>query len=228
MNAYPDYGRAFALWRNSAPQAWEAYTRHPFVRALGDGSLPRRAFLHYLKQDYVFLVHYGRAWALAVAKATRQNEMKVAAATVNALVNHEMRLHVEICAAEGITEAQLFDVEEAQQNLAYTRYVMDSGYSGGFLDLMAALTPCTMGYGEIGLTLASEASSDTYRTWIDAYAGEEYQDGCCEIGAMVDAALEDRLGSRFAEAPCWNALCRTFRTAAELEAGFWGMGLEGA
>ena len=228
MSAHPNYGRAFALWRDSAPQAWEAYTRHRFVRALGDGSLPRSAFLHYLKQDYVFLVHYSRAWALAVAKSASLEEMKVAATTVDTLVNHEMRLHVEVCAAEGITEAQLFAVREAPQNLAYTRFVLDSGYSGGLLDLMAALAPCTMGYGEIGLALASEASSDAYRPWIDTYAGEKYQDVCAGIGAMIDAALEERLGPRFAEAPCWNALCRTFRTAAELEAGFWDMGLEGA
>ena len=227
MSRDADYGRAFALWRDSAPEQWEAYTRHRFVQALGDGSLPRSAFLHYLRQDYVFLVHYSRAWALAVAKSSSLEEMKVAATTVDALVNHEMRLHVEVCAAEGIAEAQLFEVREAPQNLAYTRYVLDSGYSGGFLDLMAALSPCAMGYGEIGLALAAEASSDAYRPWIDTYAGEEYQDVCAGIGAMIDSALEERLGPRFADAPCWSALCRTFRTAAELEAGFWDMGLEG-
>ena len=226
--AAADYGRAFALWRESAPDAWEAYTRHRFVRALGDGSLPRSAFLHYLKQDYVFLVHYSRAWALAVAKSASLKEMKVAATTVDALVNQEMRLHVEVCAAEGITEAQLFEAREAPQNLAYTRYVLDAGYSGGFLDLMAALAPCAMGYGEIGLALASEASSDAYRPWIDAYAAEEYQEVCAGIGAMIDSALEERLGPRFADAPCWKALCDTFRTAAELEAGFWDMGLQAA
>ena len=226
--AAADYGRAFALWRESAPDAWEAYTRHRFVRALGDGSLPRSAFLHYLKQDYVFLVHYSRAWALAVAKSASLKEMKVAATTVDALVNQEMRLHVEVCAAEGITEAQLFEAREAPQNLAYTRYVLDAGYSGGFLDLMAALAPCAMGYGEIGLALASEASSDAYRPWIDTYAAEEYQEVCAGIGAMIDSALEARLGPRFADAPCWNALCDTFRTAAELEAGFWDMGLQAA
>ena len=226
--AAADYGRVFALWRESASEAWEAYTRHRFVRALGDGSLPRSAFLHYLKQDYVFLVHYSRAWALAVAKSASLKEMKVAATTVDALVNQEMRLHVEVCAAEGITEAQLFEVREALQNLAYTRYVLDAGYSGGFLDLMAALAPCAMGYGEIGLALASEASSDAYRPWIDTYAAEEYQEVCAGIGAMIDSALEERLGPRFADAPCWSTLCDTFRTAAELEAGFWDMGLQAA
>ena len=228
MNAGPDYGRAFALWRDAALESWEAYTRHRFVRALGDGTLPRGAFLHYMRQDYVFLMQYARAWSLAVAKSDSRREMQVAAATVDALVNHELQLHVEVCAAEGITEAELFDLPEAPQNLAYTRFVLASGYSGGFLDLMAALAPCSFGYGEIGLRLASEASSTTYQRWIDTYAGREFQDGCVGLGAMIDGALEERLGARFAEAPCWNALCRTFQTATELEAGFWDMGLEAA
>src|SRR3546814_7084462 len=54
-NAAPDYGSSvFAGWRLAAAADWQAYTRHDFVRRLGDGSLPRDAFLHYLVQDYLF------------------------------------------------------------------------------------------------------------------------------------------------------------------------------
>ena len=125
----PDYGRAFALWREAAGAEWRAYTRHAFVEGLRDGSLPRAAFLHYLAQDYVFLVHFARAWALAVAKAETLDEMRVAAGTVDALVSHEMRLHVETCAAEGLSEAALFATEERPENLAYTRYAGERGFT---------------------------------------------------------------------------------------------------
>ena len=230
MSVQPDYGRAFALWRNSAPEAWEAYTRHRFVRALGDGSLPRSAFLHYLKQDYVFLVHYSRAWALAVAKSASLAEMKVAATTVDALVHHEMRLHVEVCAAEGITEAQLFEVREAPQNLAYTRYVLDSGYSGGFLDLMAALAPCALGYGEIGLALASEASSDAYRPWIDTYATNRTNRGrgdaisSRQTGRHVGKPLETAGHGRRGATGMGCTRGRSQDRAAEGQAGGWVRG----
>ena len=36
---------------------WNAYITHAFVRGLGNGSLPRECFEHYLKQDYLFLLH---------------------------------------------------------------------------------------------------------------------------------------------------------------------------
>ena len=67
MSGTPDFGsKVFAAWREAAGPAWPAYTGHAFVRGLGDGTLPREAFLHYLKQDYIFLFHFARAWALAV------------------------------------------------------------------------------------------------------------------------------------------------------------------
>ncbi|PKP80667.1 MAG: thiaminase II, partial [Alphaproteobacteria bacterium HGW-Alphaproteobacteria-2] len=148
----PDYGRAFALWRAAAP-GWRAYTRHAFVEGLGDGTLPRAAYLHYLAQDYVFLIHFARAWALLAAKAESLAEMQAAARVLGGLVNTEMRLHVETCAAEGITAEALEATPEAPENLAYTRYVLEAGYSGDALDLLAALAPCVLGYGEIGARL---------------------------------------------------------------------------
>lgn len=140
------------------------------------GTLPRSAYLHYLIQDYVFLVHFSRAWSLGVIKADTLDEMKTCARTVDALVNHEMDLHIQTCAAEGIDEEKLFNASEELENLAYTRYVMDAGVRGDFLDLLAALAPCCFGYGEIGARLAQSASAGTpYRDWINAYGSEDYQ-----------------------------------------------------
>ncbi|MCA0941674.1 thiaminase II [Yangia mangrovi] len=220
-----DYGRAFAALRAQAGEAWRDYTRHAFVEGLGDGSLPREAFLHYLRQDYVFLVHFSRAWALAVVKSETHAEMLAAVGTVNALVAEEMQLHVEICAQAGIPADALFATTERPENLAYTRFVLEAGYSGDLLDLLAALAPCVMGYGEIGARLQAEASSECYADWIGTYAGEDYQSSCSAVGELLDSALVRRLGPEFETSPRWERLCRTFRTATELEVQFWQMGL---
>ena len=222
------YGRAFALWRDAAP-GWPAYVEHAFVQGLADGSLPRAAFLHYLKQDYRFLIHFSRAWALAVAKAETVEEMRQCAATVNALVNDEIALHVRTCAGEGIGEAELFAAEEAPETLAYTRYVIDAGLQGDFLDMMAALAPCVLGYAEIGARLMPAAGPDhPYRDWIATYGGADYQGLARETGAMIDAAVERRLGPDPAQSPRWPRLAERFRVATRLETGFWAMGLRGA
>lgn len=221
----PDYGKTFARWRAEAGDVWHDYTHHAFVEGMRDGTLPREAFLHYLVQDYVFLVHFSRAWSLAVVKSETIEEMKVCAGTVDALVNHEMALHVKTCAAVGLDEATLFGAPESVENLAYTRYVMDAGLQGDFLDMMATLAPCVMGYGEIGLRLAAEKTPDTvYGEWIATYAGEEYQSVCQTVGAMIDAAVARRIGD-LATAPRETALQQRFTMATSLEVGFWQMGL---
>ncbi|GAB4365860.1 MAG: TenA family protein [Kiloniellaceae bacterium] len=225
-NTAPDYGSAvFAGWRRAAADDWQAYTRHTFVRRLGDGSLPRQAYLHYLVQDYVFLVHFARAWALAVVKAGDLAEMRAAAGTVDALVNQEMTLHVKVCAAHGIAEKTLLAAEEEVENLAYTRFVLDRGHAGDFLDLLAALAPCVLGYGEIGAWLGDAASDRTYGDWIDAYAASDYQAVCLTVGQLIDRAAAARLGATPEASPRWAGLCRSFRTATRLEVGFWDMGL---
>ncbi|MEO1422894.1 MAG: TenA family protein, partial [Pseudomonadota bacterium] len=165
---------------------------------------------------------------LAVVKAGTLAEMKQAAGTVDALVNHEMRLHVETCAAAGISQAALETTREEAENLAYTRYVLEAGFSGDFLDLMAALAPCVLGYGEIGARLGREATSDAYGEWIGTYAGSEYQDLCKDVGALIDRALVERLGDTWAETPRARGLRHRFATATRREVGFWDMGLRGA
>ena len=221
----PDYGRAFELWRDSAPE-WPAYTRHAFVEGLRRGDLPRANFLHYLRQDYVFLIHFARAWALAAAKADTLAEMQAASSTVDALVHQEMPLHVKSCAREGIDPAALEATMEAPANLAYTRYVLESGYSGDFLDLMAALAPCVLGYGEIGARLSG--AGGPYAEWIATYGGADYQALCQDVGALIDGALAHRLGDDWHNLPRFARLSDRFAMATRLEVGFWDMGLAGA
>jgi thiaminase/transcriptional activator TenA len=219
-----DFGSpVFAAWRAAAPD-WHAYTHHPFVEGLRDGSLPRDAFLRYLVQDYVFLIHFSRAWALAVVKAGTIDEMQRCAATVDALINHEMTMHIRTCAAAGISREALETVEEHPANLAYTRYVLEAGFSGDLLDLLAALAPCVLGYGEIGARLGREATSDVYADWIGTYAGEDYQTACRSVGGMIEDSMSRRLGPAPQETPRWPALQHRFSTATRLEVGFWAIG----
>ena len=222
-----DYGSpVYAGWRDAAGDAWPAYTQHEFVKGLGDGSLPRSAFIAYLIQDYIFLLHFSRAWAMVVVKSDTVSQMRTAAATVHALINEEIQLHVQICEREGITEAQLNEADEASENLAYTRYVMDAGLSGDLLDLLATLIPCVMGYGEIGLALADKKDTTSlYREWIDTYASDDYQDVCKTVAALIEEVAASKLGEFPEKSPRWSSLCQRFTRASELEANFWQMGL---
>ncbi|MFN7194353.1 MAG: TenA family protein, partial [Rhodospirillales bacterium] len=183
-------GGLFARLRNACMPAWQAYVGHDFVRQLGAGTLPKQAFQHYLKQDYLFLIHNARAWALATAKASSLAEMRSANASVKAILDIEMGLHVAFCRDWGIDEAALEATQEGAATLGYTRYVLARGLDGDLLDLVVALSPCALGYAEIGRTLAAQATAENpYAAWIAMYAGDEF------FGVARGVADEvDRLG----------------------------------
>ncbi len=202
---------------------WRAYTEHPFVQALGRGDLPEAAFRHYLAQDYLFLIHFARAYALAVYKSETLADMRAAADIVKGLLDVEMSLHVKFCAGWGLSEAEMEALPEARATMAYTRFVLDCGMAGDILDLYVALAPCVVGYGEIGSALAAagDLTGNPYAAWIEMYAGPEYADVAEGAIAQLERLAESRgTEQRFA------ALARTFRQATRLEAAFWDMGLE--
>ena len=117
-------GRLFARLKATCPAAWEDYVRHPFVRGLGDGTLPEAAFRYYLGQDYLFLMHFARAYALALYKSDTLEDMRQAAGGVAAILDTEIGLHVGYCAGWGLDEASMAALPEDPGCMAYTRFVL--------------------------------------------------------------------------------------------------------
>jgi len=215
----------FSRLRDACAVEWQTYTDHPFVRGLGDGSLPEGGFRHYLGQDYLFLIQFARAYGLAVYKADALDDMRAAAASLSAILDIEMELHVKFCAGWGLSEAEMAAQSEDSATMAYTRYVLETGMAGDLLDLHAALAPCIVGYAEIGAALAAKGGGgdNRYSEWIAMYAGDEYQQV-----ARDEVATIERLGERRGGEARFEALARTFRAATRLEIDFWQMGLDAA
>ena len=97
----------FRALKVSCQADWDAFVGHRFVRQLANGSLPEDCFRHYLTQDYIFLIHFSRAWALAVYKSEHLDDLRQAAKVVDGLLNQEMALHVSFCAEWGLSEAEI-------------------------------------------------------------------------------------------------------------------------
>ena len=57
---------------------------------LARGDLPEAAFRRYLVQDYLFLLHFARAWGLAIYKSDTLSEMRRAQSLVAATLDVEM------------------------------------------------------------------------------------------------------------------------------------------
>ena len=221
------YGQVFNLLKEKNLKNWLLYTKHDFVNLLSSDSLEEKYFLNYLIQDYLFLIQFSKAWSLAVLKSDTLEEMKIAANTVNDLINFEMELHIKLCGSYNISKNDLESANEENENIAYTRYVLELGYSGDFLDLLSALAPCVLGYGEIGINGKNfKIKTPMYKKWIDTYSSDEYQDVCKNVANLIDQAFLLRLGSDYANTYKWNKVNKIFNKATLLEIDFWNMALK--
>ncbi|NRB68313.1 MAG: thiaminase II [Vibrio sp.] len=205
---------------------WQEYTQHDFVQQLAKGTLEQHSFLHYLKQDFLFLKQYARAYALAIYKARTLEDMRRALPSVHALLDSEIGHHVTYCGQWGLTESDLENEPEDFGTVAYTRYVLDAGMTGDLVDLYAALAPCSIGYAVIGKALIE--SDDTvregnpYASWIELYGGEEFQSGVAQGAEHFNQLLEEIV----LHSQRGQNLIEVFRTATRMEVAFWQQGLD--
>ena len=207
---------------------WTEYTEHSFVQQLALGELAHSSFLHYLKQDFLFLKQYTRAYALAIYKARTLAEMRMALPSVQALLSSEIAHHVTYCGEWGVSELEMEAEPEAFGTVAYTRFVLDTGMSGDVIDLYAALAPCSIGYGVIGAQLlvreSTKLEGNPYANWIKMYGGEEFQSGVQKSITQLDELLADiDLDSQRGQ-----RLCHIFKSATRMEVAFWQQGLDEA
>lgn len=206
-------------------QEWDDYVHHRFTRQLADGTLAQQSFEHYLKQDYLYLIHYARAFALAVFKSDTPEQMRASMPSLGALVEHELSLHIDYCKSWGLSENEVQQIPEGVATVAYTRYLIDAGLKGDLADLYAALVPCALGYAHVGQWMAQSADrtdNNPYANWIDMYAGQEYQEAAIATTAFFDQLI--------AEIPADSEraarLQQHFSTATRMEIAFWQQGLD--
>src|SRR5690554_706772 len=89
-------------WRSE----WDAYIRHDFFQWLVNGTRAGDAFRLYLQQDYLFLIQFGRAHALAAYKSPTLDDLRQAKAGLEAIIGLELGLHNDYCRQWGISEAE--------------------------------------------------------------------------------------------------------------------------
>lgn len=209
--------------RSACHEDWQRYCHHNFVQGIADGSLPIENFKHYLKQDYLFLMHFARAYSLAAVKADDLDDMKMAAKSAQHTLTTEMSLHVDYCSQWGLKAQDIINEPEAIANIAYTRYVLERGVSGDILDLYTALSPCAVGYAEIGHRLINDSKTvfegNPYLKWIETYGSNEFLASAVDQIEMLEKLSLKRLTSKRLA-----SLSQTFHTATRLEIGFWDMG----
>lgn len=205
--------------RAAADSIWQAQIEHPFVRGIGDGSLPLNRFRFWVQQDYVFLVEYCRVFAFGAARAPDLETLTKFADLLHATAHGEMELHRAYAREFGIEPAELEAEAPAPATRAYTDFLARVAATGDFAELAAALLPCMWAFSDIGLALKGEdAPADPrYARWIETYADPEF--------AALAAWCRDLVDDLAAQAgPVTRTRMReAFLTSVRYELAFWEM-----
>ena len=198
----------------------QAILSHPFITGVGDGNLPVEKFKHYVMQDYVYLIDYARALALASARAPDLDTMSWFAGLLDETLNTEMELHRSYCAKFGISREELEHTQAAPTTIAYTSFLLKVAHQDSFGELVAALLPCQWGYWEIGEHLAKRGDPEhapLYSQWVRMYSSPEFEALARDIRSLADRVAEEAAPAELVSMEV------AYLTSLRFEHRFWGM-----
>ena len=176
------------LWDENRELA-EACLDHPFVRRLGDGSLPPKIFARYMAQDAFYLEAFFRAYALAAARSEGRHDTAVVFHHLMGGVLDELAMHAKSAAELGI---DLAAVEPLPATTAYVELLMATAWNRDLGETITVMTPCMSLYAFLGRSLAEERRDQhPYRRWIDAYSGEEMTELARRLEGLIDEHADD-------------------------------------
>jgi thiaminase (transcriptional activator TenA) len=202
-------------WEQNAG-LYETIRSMPFNAELAAGSLSEARFKHYIVQDAHYLVGFGRALALAAAKAPDPDRIVQFAHSAEGAIVVERALHGSFFEQYGITSETFAATPLSPACHHYVSYLLATAHAEPYDVLLGALLPCFWIYAEIGRDIFGRAASpNPYRAWIDTYAGEDFHRA---VRAMIEATDE----AAVAASPDGRAkMHAAFTRATQLEWMFW-------
>ncbi|WP_151819958.1 thiaminase II [Acinetobacter soli] len=174
------------LWQKNTA-LYEQILNLPFNQELAAGTLAPEAFCHYVIQDAHYLLAYGRALAVAAAKAYDADDVMQFSEAAKIAIVVERSLHNDFMTAFNVSKETF---ESTPLTLAchhYTSFLTATAWSASYPVVLAALLPCFWIYAEVGRAIVSQSvPNNPYQAWIDTYAGEEFHTAVRNVIATVD------------------------------------------
>lgn len=205
--------------RRVADPIWAAQHAHPFVRGIGDGTLPLDRFRCWVRQDYLYLIDYARVFAAGALRAPDLATTTTFAELLHATLKTEMDLHRSYAAEFGITPAELEAERKAPTTQGYTDFLLRVATLGDFDEFAAALLPCMWGFCEIGERLAARGlpGDPRYAKWIAMYSAPEFAELTRWCRDLVDRLADG------ASPAARQRMEEAFLTSSRYELAFWEM-----
>ncbi|GAA0459733.1 thiaminase II [Alkalibacillus silvisoli] len=204
--------------RKETDHIWEANFNHPFIKGIGDGTLPIKCFRYYVMQDAYYLSHFARIQSLGGTKASDFYTTSRMAAHAQGTYEAELELHRNFSERLNITEEEHANFKPSPTAYAYTSHLYRAAYQGHLGDVIAAILPCYWIYQEIGEKLQNyNPDEPIYQEWIAAYGGDWFK-------KLVDEQINrlDEIAEAVTEIDR-ERMKEHFTISCQYELAFWEM-----
>src|SRR5260370_21610744 len=163
----PQWQRLSERLRESVFALWQCQLEHPFVVALGNGSLPRANFEFYIRQDALFLDELTKTFAYAITKTADHEEMEQFGKFLLNTLLVEADLHQRYGKRFGFTPGEISATRIAPTNYAYTRNFLSIASPGTLPKLFTAILPGAWIYAEVGRHLVGKTPPASDHPYVD-------------------------------------------------------------
>ncbi|MGA4852701.1 thiaminase II [Acinetobacter haemolyticus] len=175
-----------ALWQQNH-DLYQKILALPFNQELAAGTLDPKAFCHYVIQDAHYLLAYGRALAIAAAKAYDADDVIQFSEAAKIAIIVERSLHNDFMQEFHISKTEFENTPLTLACHHYTSFLTATAWSESYPVVLAALLPCFWIYAEVGKDIVNQSvANNRYQAWIDTYAGEEFNTAVANVIATVD------------------------------------------
>ena len=136
--------------RKLAQPVWNEQLIHPFVVALGKGTLPERKFKYYILQDARFLGDLARVFSAGALRAPDSESALRLTKLAEETIVVERSLHEGYGSRWKMTAKQMSSVPMAPTNYAYTRHMLTVAHTGSAAEITVVALPCAWIYCVVG------------------------------------------------------------------------------
>ena len=168
---------------------WHALVDHPFVQALGNGTLSRDCYAFYLRQDHIYLLDLSRALALFSARADDIEQMRALVDLLHTTLTTELNSVRNAYTELGLNAVELDHAQPTLVTSAYADALVRCGHEGRAGDLVAALLPCETGYVHIVDHLRAHGANPQQpwcRAWLQTYDSPDMR----ELARWFDTLMQ--------------------------------------
>jgi thiaminase/transcriptional activator TenA len=202
-------------WKQNA-KTYELIRTMPFNAELAAGTLSDARFKHYITQDAHYLIGFGRALAVAAAKAPSPDRIVQFAKAAEVAIIVERELHDSFFRQYRIRADVFAETSLSPACHHYVSFLLATAYAEPYEVVLGALLPCFWIYAEVGRAIhARAAANNPYRAWIETYAGEEFHAAVRDVIAAADEAADG------ASLQLRERMHAAFTRATQLEWVFW-------